>query len=40
MTLIYFEFSCFWLHFGTLKGPNGFLAFLVSRLGPKNIIIN
>jgi len=32
--------AVFWLHFGTLKGPNGFLAFLVPRLGPKNIKIN
>jgi len=32
--------AAFWLHFGTLKGPNGFLAFLVPRLGPKNIKIN
>jgi len=29
--------TVFWLLFGTLKGPNGFLAFLVSRLGPKNL---
>ena len=27
--------AVFWLHFGTLKGPNGFLAFLVPRLEPK-----
>jgi len=27
--------AVFWLLFGTLKGPNGFLAFLVPRLGPK-----
>jgi len=40
MTLIFFEFSCFLVTFGTLKGPNGFLAFLVPRLGPKNIKIN
>jgi len=25
----------FWLLFGTSKGPNGFLAFLVPRLGLK-----
>jgi len=30
----------FWLLFGTLKGPNGFLAFLVPRLGPKKLKIN
>jgi len=30
----------FWLHFETLKGPNGFLAFLVPRLGPKKLKIN
>jgi len=39
MTLI-FSLALFWLHFGTLKGPNGFLKFLVLRLGPKNIRIN
>jgi len=32
--------AVFWLLFGTLKGPNGFLAFLVPRLGPKNLKIN
>jgi len=32
--------AVFWLHFGTLKGPIGFLAFLVPRLGPKNLKIN
>jgi len=26
-----------WLLYGTLKGPNGFLAFLVPRLRPKNL---
>ena len=35
----FFSLAVFWLHFGTLKGPNGFLAFLVPRLGPKNIKI-
>jgi len=30
----------FWLLFGTLKGPNGFLAFLVPRLGPKKLKMN
>ena len=35
-----FSLAVFWLHFGTLKGPNGFLVFLVPRLGPKNIKIN
>jgi len=35
MTQIFFSLAVFWLHFGTLKGPNGFLAFLVPRLGPK-----
>jgi len=38
MTLIFFSLAVFWLHFRTLKGPNGFSAFLVPRLGPKNII--
>jgi len=32
--------AVFWLLFGTLKGPNGFLAFLVPRLGPKKRKIN
>jgi len=36
MTYIFFSLAVFWLHFGTLKGPNGFLALLVPRLGPKN----
>ena len=40
MTLIFLSLAVFWLHFGTLKGPNGFLAFLVPRLRPKNIKIN
>jgi len=33
----FFSLAVFWLLFGTLKGPNGFLAFLVPRLGPKNL---
>jgi len=36
----FFSLAVFCLHFGTLKDPNGFLAFLVLRLGPKNIKIN
>jgi len=36
----FFSLAVFWLHFGTLKGPNGLLAFLVPQLGPKNIKIN
>jgi len=40
MALIFLSLAVFWLHFGTLKGPIGFLAFLVPRLGPKNIKIN
>jgi len=40
MTLIFLSLAVFWLHLGTWKGPNGFLAFLVPRLGPKNIKIN
>jgi len=40
MPYIFLSLAVFWLHFGTLKGPNGFLAFLVPRLGPKNIKIN
>ena len=31
----FLSLAVFWLLFGTLKGPNGFLAFLVSRLGLK-----
>jgi len=33
----FFSSAVFWLHFGALKGPNGFLAFLVPRLRPKNL---
>ena len=40
MTLIFLGLAVFWLHFGTLKGPIGFLAFLVPRLGPKHNKIN
>jgi len=36
----FFYFSCFWLLFGTLKGPNGVLAFLVPSSGPKKLKIN
>jgi len=36
----FLSLAVFWLLFETLKGPNGFLAFLVPRLGPKNIEIN
>jgi len=36
----FFSSAVSWLHFGTLKGLNGFLAFRVPRLGPKNIKIN
>jgi len=35
----FFSSDAFWLHFG-MKGPNGFLAFLVPRLRPKNSNIN
>jgi len=28
MTYIFLSLVVFWLHFATLKGPNGFLAFL------------
>jgi len=38
--IICFSLAGFWLHFGTLKGPNRFLTFLVPRLRPKNIKIN
>jgi len=34
----FLSLAVFWLLFGTLKGPNGFLAFLV--LGQKNLKIN
>jgi len=33
----FFEFAVFWLHFGTLKDLNRFLAFLVQRLRPKTL---
>jgi len=33
----FFILAVYWLLFETLKGPNGFLAFLVPRLGPKNL---
>jgi len=36
----FFSLAVFWLHFGALKGPKGFLAFLVPRPGSKNIKIN
>jgi len=31
-TKFFLSLAVFWLHFGTLKGPNGFSAFLVPRL--------
>jgi len=34
-TQFFLSLAVFWLLFGTFKGPNGFLAFLVSRLRPK-----
>ena len=40
MTYIFLNLAVFWLHFGTLKGPNGFLAFLAPKLGPKKLDIN
>jgi len=40
MTYNFFSLAVFWLLFATLKGPNGFLAFLVPRLGPNNLKIN
>jgi len=36
----FLRLTVFWLLFGTLKGRKGFLAFLVPRLGPKNLKIN
>ena len=39
MTKIFLSLAVFWLLFWTLKGPNGFLAFLVPRLGPRNLKI-
>jgi len=33
----FFSLAVFWLLFGTLKGSNRFLPFLVPRLGPKNL---
>jgi len=40
MTQFFFILAVFWLLFGTMKGPNGFLTFVVPRLGPKKLIIN
>jgi len=37
MTLIFFSLAVFWLLFGTLKGPNRFLVFLVPKFGPKTL---
>jgi len=34
---IFLSLVVFWLLFRTLKGPNGFLAFLFPRLRPKNL---
>jgi len=39
-TKIFLSLAVFWLLFGTLKGPNRFLAFLVPRLGQKKLTIN
>jgi len=36
----FFSLAIFWLLFGILKGPNGFLAFLFPRLGSKKLKIN
>jgi len=36
----FLSLAVFWLLFGTLKGLNGFLVYLVPRLGPKNLKIN
>jgi len=35
----FLSLAVFWLLFGTWKGTNGFLAFLVLRLGPKKLKI-
>jgi len=40
MTQFFLCLAVFWSLFGTLKGPNVFLAFLVPRLGPKKRKIN
>jgi len=40
MTQFFLSLAVFWLLFGTLKGPNGFLTFLVPRLGPKKLKLN
>jgi len=39
-TKIFLSLAVFWLLFGILKGPNGFLAFLVPGLEPKKLKIN
>jgi len=38
--IIFLSLAIFWLLFGTLKGPSGFSAFLVQKLGPKKLKIN
>ena len=38
--IIFLSSAVFWLLSGILKGPNGFLAFLVPRLEPKKLEIN
>jgi len=40
MTYNFFSLAVFLLLFGTLKGPNGFLEFLVPRSGLQNLKIN
>ena len=40
MTYFFLSLAVFWLLFGTLKDPSGFLAFLIPRLGPKKLKIN
>jgi len=35
--IIFLSLAVFWLLFKTLKGPNGFLVFMVPRLGPKTL---
>ena len=36
-TKFFLSLVVFWLLFGTFRGSNGFLAFLVPRSGPKNL---
>ena len=38
--IFFLSLAVVWLLLGTLKGPNGFLAFLVPKLEPKKLKID